>query len=84
MPRDESILQVLLAREGSPSSVILNGGTELIVVNIVYGYDLGDAYAHVTTNICPEVHGHSVDVFSTESVAAIVDPVTQELLTPPS
>jgi hypothetical protein len=39
----------------------LSGGETLSVFNIVWGYDLGDGFAHVTTNISPEIAGTSID-----------------------
>ncbi|MFF9351545.1 hypothetical protein [Streptomyces sp. NPDC014734] len=52
----------------------------LTVFNIAWGYDLGDEYAHITTNISPDVDGESVDFFFTGSLAAIVDPASGSVL----
>ncbi|WP_406437794.1 hypothetical protein OHB00_25195 [Streptomyces sp. NBC_00631] len=74
-PKDVAILKVLQDRDGLASEVVLGDGTRLTVFNIAWGYDFGDEYAHVTTNISPGVAGSPVDLFSTNSVAAIYDPV---------
>ncbi|MGW6688713.1 hypothetical protein [Streptomyces sp. NPDC054961] len=63
-----------------PSQVILREGAQLTVFNIAWGYDLGDAYAHVTSNMSPPVEGATVDFFSTNSVVAILDPASGALL----
>ncbi|MFE7709760.1 hypothetical protein ACFU6I_29125 [Streptomyces sp. NPDC057486] len=79
-PRDETLLQVLQDRDGLPSEVVLDDGKRLTVFNIAWGYDLGDEYAHVTTNISPDVEGASTDFFQTGSVVAILDPVNGAVL----
>lgn len=79
-PRDDAIIRLLRDRDGVASEVVLHDGTELTVFNIAWGYDMGDEYAHVTTNISPDVDGASIDVFSTESVEKIVDPDTRAVL----
>ncbi|MBS2546131.1 hypothetical protein KGQ19_04545 [Catenulispora sp. NL8] len=73
-PRDEEVLGVLQGRDGVASRVVLSNGQKLVVFNIAWGYDLGERYAHVTTNISPGVDGAAVDVFSTMLVETIVDP----------
>jgi hypothetical protein len=75
-PQDEAILRLLQERDGLPSTVVLGDGRELTVFNIAWGYDFGDEFAHVTTNISPEVDGSTVDVFHTSAVAAIRDPAS--------
>lgn len=75
-PRDGALLRLLRARDGLLTEVALTDGTRLAVLNIAWGYDLGDEYAHVTTNVSPFVDGLPADFFSTESVAAVLDSVT--------
>ncbi|MCB5170125.1 hypothetical protein LG634_35655 [Streptomyces bambusae] len=79
-PQDEAILQLLQDRDGLPSEVLLRDGVALTVFNIAWGYDIGDEYAHVTTNISPAVEGTTVDFFLTKSVAAILDPASGAVL----
>ncbi|MQA97255.1 MAG: hypothetical protein GEV11_22415 [Streptosporangiales bacterium] len=73
-PRDEAILRLLQDRAGQPTEVVLRDDTRLTVFNIAWGYDLGDEYAHVTTNISPDIEGAAVDFFFTSSVVAVRDP----------
>jgi hypothetical protein len=79
-PRDEAILQLLQERDGLASEVVLSDDTRLTIFNIAWGYDIGDAYAHVTTNISPNVDGAAIDFFFTQSVKAIVDPANGAVL----
>ncbi|WP_052664452.1 hypothetical protein [Nitriliruptor alkaliphilus] len=44
------------------------------VVNIAWGYDIGDTHAHVTTNCSPAIEGEPMDVFFTHDVRGVVDP----------
>lgn len=46
------------------------------MLNIAWGYNLGDGYAHVTTNASPFVDDLPIDVFSTERVTQIRDAAT--------
>jgi hypothetical protein len=43
------------------------------VRNIAWGYDIGDEFAHVTTNVSPAVEGASIDFFFTSEVRAVID-----------
>ncbi|MDX6430238.1 MAG: hypothetical protein QOE54_2604 [Streptosporangiaceae bacterium] len=79
-PRDEAILRLLQQRDGLASEVVLSDDTRLTVFNIAWGYDIQDEYAHVTTNISPDVEGAAIDFFFTESVRAIVDPANGVVL----
>jgi hypothetical protein len=56
-PRDEALLAMFLERNGSPSRVVPREGTILTVFNIAWGYDVGDEYSHVTSNVSPAVKG---------------------------
>jgi len=53
--------------------VVLAVGRRLDVRNVAWGYDMGDEYAHVTTNISPDVEEASIDVFFTNEVRAVLD-----------
>jgi hypothetical protein len=79
-PRDEDILAVLQRRDGVPTTVMLADGGEVLVFNIAWGYDIGDAYAHVTTNFSPRVEGTRIDFFYTSAVTRMVDPLTRGVL----
>lgn len=79
-PRDGSLIQLLQDRDGLASVVVLNGGERLTVFNIAWGYDMGDEYAHVTTNISPDVEGATIDLFFTSDVAVVLDPASGAVL----
>jgi hypothetical protein len=80
LPQDEGVLRLLQERNGSASQVALNDGKKLTVFNIAWGYDLGDEFAHVITNISPDVEDAAVDFFSTASITAIIDPTNGAVL----
>ncbi|GHF00499.1 hypothetical protein GCM10017786_36690 [Amycolatopsis deserti] len=80
-PRDDAIIQLLRQRDGVLTHVVLRDGKRLDVWNIAWGYDLGDEYAHVTTNISPDID-RQIDFFWTVDITAIVDPATGESLRP--
>ena len=64
------------ARDGSPLRAVLRNGNVLTVFNIAWGYDMGDEYAHVTSNVSPAVEGTAVDLFFTNDVDHVLDPAT--------
>jgi hypothetical protein len=49
----KTIIEILKHRCNEWTRVVLQSGQELKVFNIAWGYDLGDDYAHITTNISP-------------------------------
>ncbi len=71
---DRKILEILKRRDARWTDVHLRDGKVLAVFNIAWGRDLGDEYAHVTTN-CSPMQGDEVpiDFFYTWEVVAIVD-----------
>jgi hypothetical protein len=76
MPRDELLIALMRARDGVDTQVLLRSGEGHLVCNIAWGYDEGDEWAHVTTNISPETPGRSIDFFVTSGVTRVVDPVS--------
>ncbi|MEC3917972.1 hypothetical protein [Nocardia sp. CDC160] len=78
--RDQEVLQTLQKRDGSPSTVVLDDGSSLTVYNIAWGYDIGDASAHITTNISPEIENSSIDFFYTAQVISVIDRETGGML----
>ena len=44
--------------------------------DIAWGYDIGDQYAHVTSNVSPGVEGRQIDFFFTSDIERIIDPRT--------
>ena len=79
-PLDQVLVDLLQARDGLETEVELDDGRRYRVLNIAWGYDAGDHYAHLTTNIGPSVPGHEVDFFFTNEVIAVRDPVASEPL----
>lgn len=79
-PRDEALLAMFRERDGNPLKVVLRNGSILTVFNIAWGYDMGDEYSHVTSNVSPDVEGSSVDLFFTNDVDHVLDPATGAIL----
>lgn len=77
---DSRIINLLVARDGVPTIVTLETGPPITVHNISWGYDIGDQYAHVTSNISPFVGGAPIDLFFTCDVESISDPSSGEAL----
>jgi hypothetical protein len=77
---DGELLDLLMRREGIPTLVTLNSGLQVTVHNIAWGYDIGDQYAHVTTNISPRIASASIDFFFTSDIRSIADSVLGESL----
>lgn len=65
---DAAMLAMLRNRDGMPTTVTLRDGRKLMVWNIAWGYDIGDDYAHITTNCSPSVADLPLDFFYTDEV----------------
>jgi len=72
-PVDEQLIDLLRKRDGRLTTVVLNDGRQLQVLDIAWGYDWQDTHAHVTTNCSPGAPGMSLDFFFTHEVASVVD-----------
>jgi hypothetical protein len=83
-PADDSLISILRARDGVLTEVLLSDGQRLRVMNIAWGYDDGDEWAHVTTNISPKIEEESIDFFFTSVVALVMDPATGSVLFRPT
>ena len=70
-PRDIAILRVLQDRDGQRSDVELKDGRVCKVWNIAWGYDAGDTWSHITTNISPEIAAQDINFFFTHEVHAV-------------
>jgi hypothetical protein len=77
---DDEVINLLVERDGIATTVTLKNGLGLTVHNIAWGYDIGDEYAYVTTNISPDIEGASVDVFVTNDIESISDPESGKTL----
>jgi len=73
-PLDTEIIDLLRSRDSQPTEVHLRDGQILTVFDIAWGYDIGDQYAHVTSNVSPSVEGRSIDLFFTTEIEQIIDP----------
>ena len=83
-PRDLEIMAVLEARDAVLTEVRIIDGPTYRVFNIAWGYDAGESWAHVMTNMRPFVEGESVDVFSTSEVDTVRAPESGQVLVPPA
>jgi hypothetical protein len=81
-PADEHLIDLLRGRDGRPCVVELHDGRHLKVVNIAWGYDMGDTHAHVTTNCSPAIEGEPMDVFFTHEIQRVLDPDAEQPLWP--
>jgi hypothetical protein len=79
-PVDLKIVQVLRERDGRWTRIELMGGGSYRAVNIAWGYDIGDEWAHVTTNISPPRKGASISFFHTSDVLRLVDEESGSIL----
>jgi hypothetical protein len=70
--KDKAIIEQLKSRDGIETKIILKDGTKLIVWNIAWGYDIGEAYAHITTNISPNKNNTSINFFYTYEIDKIL------------
>lgn len=68
---DAQLILLLIDRDGMPTTVSLRDGRNLTVWNIAWGYDMGDEYAHVTTNCSPSVGDMPLDFFHTDEVVEV-------------
>ncbi len=79
-PIDAKIIQTLRERGGKWTTIELKSGESCRAFNIAWGYDFGDEWAHVTTNISPDQEGTSIDYFYTSDVLRLVDEESGSIL----
>ena len=70
-PADKKIIDLFTTRDGVETIVELNNGAAISVWNIVYGYDIGDEFAHITSNISPNIDNCNVDFFYTTDIKGL-------------
>jgi hypothetical protein len=70
--KDKSIIDFLKDRNGLETKVELKNGNLISIWNITWGYDIGDHFAHITTNISPKIDNASVDFFFTNEINKIL------------
>lgn len=61
-------------------TVYLDNDRVLIVWNIAWGYDIGDDFAHITTNINPEIKNADIDHFYTNEIQIVEDQTNGRIL----
>lgn len=76
---DKPFIDLLRGRNGAATFVRMKSGVTHKVFNIAWGYDMGDAYAHVTSNISPSLPGVAVDLFHTNEIDRVLGAQEQEL-----
>lgn len=76
-PKDKDLIDLMIARDGRWTRVRLRTGEEFRVLNIAWGYDEGEEWAHVTTNVSPAPNEETeINVFSTSDVVSATDEAT--------
>ena len=70
--KDKSIIDIFISRDGLETKVELKNGRLISVWNIAWGYDIGDEFAHITTNISPNVDNATIDFFFTNEISRIL------------
>jgi hypothetical protein len=66
--KDKRIIEILKSRDGHETKVELKDGRQISIWNIVWGYDIGDEFAHITTNISPIIENTTIDFFFTNEI----------------
>ncbi len=79
-PVDRELIALLRDSDGLLLELALDDGRAIRVFNIAWGYDMGDAHAHVTTNISPSIDGEDIDFFFTHEVLEVKGGLSDELL----
>ncbi len=77
---DNEIIRVLESQDGKWTAIEMKDGKCYRAMNIVFGYDIGDEWAHVTTNISPNIEGADIDFFFTSEVAFLRDEESNDVL----
>ena len=70
--KDQSIIDIFKIRDGLETQVELKNGKLISVWNIAWGYDVGDNFAHITTNISPNIDNATTDHFFTNEISKIL------------
>jgi hypothetical protein len=70
---DKKIIELLESRDTLETHVQLHSGKIAKLWNIAWGYDIGDDFAHITTNISPSQPGQEIDFFYTHEIVSIND-----------
>ena len=71
--KDKAIIEFLKHRTGKSTIAKIKNGSLFTIWNIVFGYDMGDEYAHITTNINPGIPGAEIDILFTSDIVEFID-----------
>ena len=77
---DTELIELLQRRDGLLTTVRLKDGSNHVVKDIAWGYDCGDQYAHITTNVSPGGEGLPIDFFYSDAIASFVDTASGEII----
>ncbi len=79
--KDYEIIKLFKAFDQKPLEVVLDNNRSHTVFNIAWGYDIGDEFAHITTNISPAPQNqHTIDFFYSNDIEKIKNPESNEIL----
>jgi hypothetical protein len=70
--KDQSIIDIFKSRDGLETKVELKNGKLISVWNIAWGYDIGDEFAHITSNISPNIDNATIDFFFSTEISKIL------------
>lgn len=77
---DEEIIQILKAQDGVWTVIEMKDGKRYRALDIAWGYDIGDEWAHITTNISPGREGAVIDFFYTSEISTLIDENSNNVL----
>ncbi|MDB5203285.1 MAG: hypothetical protein JWQ27_2694 [Ferruginibacter sp.] len=77
--KDDHIIKIFKQRDSLETKVCLKSGFVISVWNIAWGYDIGDEYAHITSNVSPEAVNSTVDFFYTTDIEKMFDERNNEI-----
>ncbi|MGZ4055470.1 MAG: hypothetical protein ACXVPU_05570 [Bacteroidia bacterium] len=71
MKKDNHIIEFLKQSDGIETKIRLTNGKAFSVWNIAWGYDIGDEFAHITTNVSPKIDSAEIHSFNTNEIETI-------------
>lgn len=80
MIKDQHIIEIFKEADQKEKVIYLGNNRVLTVWNITWGYDIGDEFAHITTNISPEIKNADIDFFYTNEIQKIEDRTNRKTL----
>ncbi|MET4684866.1 hypothetical protein [Brevundimonas faecalis] len=78
--RGFELVNLLKARGGQLTLLVLTDGRTLRAFNSAYGRDMGDEWEHTTLNVSPDVNGEEIEFVWTSDVVRAIDPQTSAIL----